>query len=200
MSDAIDIPLHRSDPPGLGQVVGWLVAVNLFVVITVALVVVIIPWLGGHQPELRSSTLLLSGIIVVALTIGFIWFANRRHQQRQLAKPRAHLVVDATSIALRRADGERVKCARAEAIIEPVHAHEKLRNVEYYLGPALHLQLGAVSFVVSKLDGAHRWGHDPRHVHEVDWICGDEPWSKLLQAFELDDALVASTPDGTSAR
>lgn len=192
MSDSTEIPLYRSDPPGFRQVATWLLASNVFVVITVLLIVVVVPWLGGHQPALTTTTLVTAASITLILMIGFLLFANRRHQRRQLAEPRAKLVIDDATISLRRADGGRVQCEREAAIAEPVHATEKLRDVEYYLGPALRVQVGEVSLVIVRLDGARRWGHEPRAVHDIDWICSEAPWRSLLEVFELQDGLVAS--------
>ena len=190
MSASVEIPLHRGERPGLSQVFGWVLAANVFVVVTVAIIVVLIPWFAGHQPKLDGQTLALAGTVGVALMLGYLWFAYRRHQQRALASPQAHLVLDAQLASFRPAAGEAVGCSRDTFKAEPVHAHDKLRGVDYYLGPALEVTIGEHTWVLAHISVVRRWAHDPRAVPHVDWICGSESWGQLVVALQLDEQLV----------
>lgn len=191
MDDAIEIPLHRDTPPSFADVVGWVIGANVFVVTTVTLVFVVLPWLSGHQPRLDAQTLVLSGATAVVLLVGFLFVAFRRHRRQRVAAPAGHLRLDASSAELRAPGGPPARCSRDEFVARPVHAHENLRGTDYYMGPALQLTMGDVTCVVAHLDGRRRWAYDPPAVTAIDWICTAEAWRALVAAQALTDELVA---------
>ena len=190
MSDAVEIPLHADTPPGLAQVFGWVLGANVFVVTTITLVFIILPWLAGHQPAFDTGTLLLAGATGIGLMLGFLFLAFQRHHRKRVGTPSAYLKLTPDEAELR-VGGERQHCTRDQFVARPVHAHESLRGVDYYMGPALELKIGEHRWVVAVMDGKHRWGHDPPAVQRIDWICSSEAWSRLLVAEQLDDGLVA---------
>ena len=194
MSKPVEIALHADRPPGFGQVVGWVIGANVFVMSTVAIVFVLLPWLAGHQPKLDTETLVIAGATGIALMVGFLFVSIVRHRQKSIGTPAAHLVLDESTAVLRPKGGKERSCSREELVLRPVHAHESLRGVDYYLGPALELRIGDESWVIATMDGKRRWSHDPPAVAKVDWVVGSEAWIRLLRAEELDDGLVSYQP------
>lgn len=174
----------------MGQVFGWVVGANVFVLTTISLVFVVLPWLAGHQPELDASTIVTAGATGVALMVGFLFVAFRRHQRKGLATPAARLVLADDRAELKLGQTSH-RCAREDLVLRPVHAHETLRGVDYYMGPALELRIDDDSWVIAVMDGKHRWGHDPPAVQQINWICSNTTWNELLAAEDLQDMLVA---------
>ena len=189
MSEPTVIPLHTGTPPSMGQVVGWVIAANIFVVTTTAVVFVVLPWTAGHQPTLDGRTIGLASVVGIGLMIGFLFVAFRRHRRRGLGVASAELRLTDENATLVR-DGESFSCARDELEVRPVHAHETLRGVDYYMGPAIELTIAADTWVIGLLDGGLRWSNDPPAVSKIDWICNFKAWSALLMAEDMLDLQV----------
>lgn len=170
---------------------GWVIGANIFVLTTVSLVFVLLPWLAGHQPKLDGRTIALAGATGLALMVGFIFLAFRRHQNKTIGVPSASLRLDAAHARLTPRGGTERVCAREDFVARPVHAHETLRGVDYYMGPALELQIGEEQWVIATMDGKRRWAYDPPAVQKIDWIVASDAWATLLAAEDLVDDLVA---------
>ena len=194
MTERTEIPLHADSPPGMAQVIGWVIGANVFVLVTVSLIFVVLPWLAGHQPQLNASTVMIAGATGIALMVGFLFVSFRRHQKKHVGTPSAKLVLDDDNARLVFGTETR-SCPREDFVARPVHAHEVLKGVDYYMGPAVELRFGEETWVVATIDGRRRWGHDPPAVQRIDWLCNTDAWKQLLVAEELDDGLVAY--DGT---
>ncbi len=190
MSEPIDIPLHADTPPGVSQLLGWVLGANIFVLVTVTLVFVVLPWMAGHQPKPDATLIAIAGATGIALMVGFLGLSFRRHRRKSVKTPSARLSLDADNARVIGGGGAEHICPRDEFVARPVHAHETLRGVDYYMGPALELRIGEQTWVVATMDGRHCWAHDPPSVQRIDWICTAEAWTRLLAAEDLSDSLI----------